>query len=336
LLAPVRAVIGKSVNCLLVVPTGRLIGVPFDALVEGDEPASMKFPAGRPRFVVEQLTIAYLPSVPVLLELARLPARASSYRPAVVMGGPDYSIIASGDSRSPIPPWPDLPDAREEAVDVASMLEVRADGTLRPGASERFEQLRRGRGPEAHSAWRSPDVELYVGSLVTRSEFLARAPAAKLLHIASHGFFDPQDVLESALILSAEDEQGRRLTARDILALDLAASVTVLAGCDTGRGDAGASEGMLSLAGAFIYAGSRAVVASSWSAADGATRRLSRRFYVGLIEEALGPCEALRRAKTELITTGTRGIGVSDGGASETPGLVHPRVWATFAYVGLP
>ncbi len=129
-----------------------------------------------------------------------------------------------------------------------------------------------------------------------------------LLHLAVHGLVNPSAPLLSQLRLA----DGALLLA-DVLSLPLAGTALVtLSACESGatpeRGGVA-----LALAGAFLSAGARAVVASLWPVHDQATSFMMEQFYRGL---AAGQrlSQALSAARAELRANGRQ----------------HPYYWAAF------
>ena len=89
------------------------------------------------------------------------------------------------------------------------------------------------------------------------------------------------------------------LTASDVVDMDLEGTdVVVLSACDTALGRAIAVEGLLGLRRAFLIAGARAVIASSWKVPDQATLHLMKGFYGRCIAGQSIP-EALRGAQLD-------------------------------------
>lgn len=137
-----------------------------------------------------------------------------------------------------------------------------------------------------------------------------------VLHFATHALVDEVLPLRSALALGAGSGEDGWLEAGEIYPMTLSAGLVVLSGCQTSRGQTLSGEGVLSLARAFLYAGSQSVVATLWAIDDRGTELLMQHFY-GRLAASGRPDEALFLAKRAAIAAG-----------------VAPRVWAAFVPIG--
>ena len=139
-------------------------------------------------------------------------------------------------------------------------------------------------------------VQILLGGDATRARVVSAIERASWLHFAGHASYEGIDGWESALLL-AHDE---RLTVADVLALSRAPARVVLSGCETGHeGDVAGGAPGLSLADAFLAAGSRAVVASTRVVDDRATDVLVRALTAALADSPDDVASALRRAQLE-------------------------------------
>jgi CHAT domain-containing protein len=140
----------------------------------------------------------------------------------------------------------------------------------------------------------------------------------RVLHFATHGLVSERAPYRSALVLARADGEDGFLQAREIYGLRLRSDLVVLSACQTARGSVIQGEGVESLAGAFLHAGARSVVASLWNVNDERTATFMEAFYRHL---AAGQpsAAALRAAKLELLAD---------------PATASPRVWAAFVLIG--
>lgn len=159
------------------------------------------------------------------------------------------------------------------------------------------------------------------GDFLVREEaskafFLTRAGNYEILHLATHGQMDTTHLF-SWLAFPTE-----LLYAHEIYNLNLAqVRMAVLGACETGLGKREKSEGNMSLARAFSYAGCPSVLMTLWSASAATTfDELLPNFYAHL---ATGEtkAEALRQAKLSMI----RGANASQR---------HPYFWAALVSTG--
>lgn len=173
------------------------------------------------------------------------------------------------------------------------------------------------------------------GSDATKARLMAsRAP--QILHIATHGYFEPtadpksatpfELLRRSGLALAGANytpfegpsrEDDGLLTAEDVTGLDLrGTALVVLSACETGRGEIRAEEGVFGLRRAFIIAGARALVVSLWSVPDSETRDLMISFYAHLTA-GKGVATALSLAQQQMRSR-----------------KKHPYFWAAFICIG--
>lgn len=126
----------------------------------------------------------------------------------------------------------------------------------------------------------------------------------RIVHFATHGLLNSESPELSGIILSLVDEQGASregfLRLHDIYNMDLTADLVVLSACRTSLGRSVQGEGVVGLAGGFMYAGAKSVVASLWKVDDDATAELMGHFYTAMLKDGLPPAAALRAAKREI------------------------------------
>ena len=189
------------------------------------------------------------------------------------------------------------PAARGYRVAILANGAGSADGA---GALARAEQ-------EARSvAGFYPGAHLLLGTAAT-FDGLKQLGALDLLHIAAHGRVS-ESPEETALLLSPDRElPDGAWTVRSIAGLgSLAPQVVVLSSCLSAYGARTGGRGSLSLASAFIAAGSETVVASIRPVDDRATAEFMTAFHRELARGST-PAAALRRARGEFAKQGTTG-----------------------------
>lgn len=154
-----------------------------------------------------------------------------------------------------------------------------------------------------------------------------------IIHVATHGYFNPQDSSANLLNMSGLVFAGANnwisgaelpdviddgiLSALEISELDLSGtSLAVLSACETGLGFIN-SDGLFGLQRGFKLAGVKRVVMSLWDVADDATSLFMRRFYIYLLKGHTER-EALEHAR-DYLRRGNR--------------FSHPYYWAGFVLV---
>lgn len=287
---------GEALASLLLPPLGPLLERCERVFVAPSGPLHrVPFAAlpwrGRP--LVETHTISLLPSASALRWLGG-DHPLDPPGPALVVGDPaGMAWTPPGGAPRPLPP---LPGAAEEARAVAARLR---HATLLTGEAATLEAVR--------------------GALA----------GPRLLHLATHGRYEPEAPLTSALLLA----RGSALDAATLMGARLEAELVVLSACESGLGEARGGE-LFGLARALLAAGARRVVQSLWPVDDEATRALMLAFYEALAG-GLPPAAALRRAMLALREDGAAGAAARDvlldGPLGEDD---RARLWAPFVIIG--
>ena len=137
-----------------------------------------------------------------------------------------------------------------------------------------------------------------------------------VVHFATHGVLDSEDVNESYLLLSGDDQ---RLTVGEIYGLDLAeVSLVTLSACETAVGEINPGAEIATLSQAFSVAGSKTMLGSLWKVDDEATAFLMTSFYRNLTE-GKSKAESLRLAQLETAGQGR---------------FANPFFWSGFVLIG--
>lgn len=150
----------------------------------------------------------------------------------------------------------------------------------------------------------------------SKSAFKQYADGFRFIHIASHGRFDPEAPLNSALLLAPDGQGSGNLSVGELYSMRINANLVTLSACETGLGKIESGDDLVGLTRGFLYAGASAIVASLWQVDDRATGELMTAFY-GALREGAEKSEALRRAQIEKL--------------KKTP---HPFFWAAFQLTG--
>lgn len=143
-----------------------------------------------------------------------------------------------------------------------------------------------------------------------------------VLHLATHTIIDDQNPLQSKILFfSAGDSLNDGVLHNyELYNIKLKAKLVTLSACNTGVGKITYSEGVMSLARAFMYAGSPGLIMTLWPTADKASQVIMNAFYKEL---ATGKdrTDALRDAKLLYLSQ-------SDEVSSD------PFLWSSFVFIG--
>lgn len=213
-------------------------------------------------------------------DVLRLATRAAEHGAPLILADPDFAKTPKGSASN----WSRLPGTSEEGVALAKIL---------------------------------PDAKLLTRANATETALKAtRAP--RILHLATHGFFLPDQsgaqenpLLRSGVVLAGANAGGSGtddgvLTALEASGLDLSGTeLVVMSACETGVGDVKRGDGVYGLRRALVVAGAESQVMSLWKVDDAATRDLMVTYYTRL---AAGEprSEALRRVQLEMLSSATR------------------------------
>ncbi len=135
------------------------------------------------------------------------------------------------------------------------------------------------------------------------------------IHFATHGQFDSDMPLKSALLLAGDDWSDGRLTVDKLYSMNIDADLVTLSACETGLGKVMNGDDVVGLTRGFLYAGSNSIVSSLWKVDDQATGELMAGFYNAL--KNTGKRQALRQAQL-----------------SARKRYPHPYYWASFQLTG--
>ena len=309
LLTPLKSEL-KGVQELFISPDSELNRIPFAALPVGD---------GSSQLLSEVLQLRILTTGRDLVRLKTpAPAGASA---AVVMANPQF-------------------DARRRRSVPASSSLASASATPRQQRSAAQQAGRRQWHPlpatEKEAQALAPLLKAdkpITGDAATASWALA-LKSPRILHIASHGFFDPEQpaadkqrpaggellavanpsplsedpLLRSGIVLAganhpdADPNDDGHLTAAEITGMDLRQTELVtLSACETGLGSVRSGEGVYGLQRALTVAGSRSTLLSLWKVDDEATAAFMAEFYRRLMAGE-GRSDALRNTQAAFRT----------------------------------
>src|SRR4029079_14326823 len=165
---------------------------------------------------------------------------------------------------------------------------------------------------ELHSvAARLRDAELYFGDEATVEVLRAKSDGRRVVHIAAHGFFRPDNPMFSGIRLGA----STYLTLYDLYNLKLPAELVVLSACVSGVSVVAAGDELLGLARGLFRAGAASLLLTLWEGPDQSTAEFMTAFHgkLGAARRAV----AVREAMLEVRARHT-----------------HPVHWAPFVLMG--
>lgn len=127
----------------------------------------------------------------------------------------------------------------------------------------------------------------------------------RFIHLATHGFANPDNPELSGILLSVVDKQHKpydrvNLLLGDIFNLDWGADLVILSACETGLGKGVPGEGLVGLTRGLMYAGAKNAVISLWQVDDTATSKLIPQIYKGMLQQKVFRAKALRQAQLQM------------------------------------
>jgi CHAT domain-containing protein len=280
----VLAATGKTMKRLMIIPDKDLVYVPFEALARTP---------GSAGFLINTYTISYALSSALLWQTTtdapdpRGPASFLGVAPtfAALDADPDMEAERKRFRFAP------LANTQRELTEISDLLQKR-----------------------------KVTVDVLTGERATKQAFVARLPGRSIIHIASHGFVNMTEPLQSGIAFS--DDPGRPgnevLFGFEVFNLNMRARLVTLSACETGLGRVYRGEGLMGLSRSFIYAGASNLVLSLWKVADQSTAMLMVDFYRDIRNQPEFST-ALRKAKLKMLKDERH---------------QHPYYWAPFILVG--
>jgi hypothetical protein len=193
----------------IIVPHGFLGYLPFEVLLSEEPPDSNNIDLAQLPYLLRKKSLRYAPSASFLAFLARQGWQSKGWqKDALLLGDPLYTkerlerdgllTRSSFGARS----FERLRKTREEVAAIASLL-------IGDQESHLFLELR---DLARNGLVRGSRFDLYVGSEVTEARVRGDLRGYRLLHLATHGYFDPEYPWFSGLVLSdtKESHEGSR------------------------------------------------------------------------------------------------------------------------------
>ncbi len=315
LVGPVRSDI-RNKHHIIIVPDDILYYLPFEALIAADEvPNRSTDSLASQAYLAKTYDFSYAPSASVLVALERLEAGK---------GSPRNALLAFGD-----------PSLQSSPAPAQVALNTRGAYQEMGVAFERLpysaEEVRR---VAAAYGIKSDSDSIYLGSKATKKTLMGLdLTQYHILHFATHAVMGDEVkwINQPALILSPDltgQADDGLLKMSEIFNLRLNASLVVLSACETARGKLSRGEGIVGLTSAFLFAGSRSVVASLWNVNDESTSFFMESFYTHL-KSGVSEADALREARLETMRKQIRSTVTG-----EQESLASPYFWAPFVLIG--
>lgn len=351
LLEPVEAG-WKDARSLLFATNGALGQLPLSVLptkrgrVEADE-APLFAGYRNIAWLARSHAVTSVPSAATLLTLRALPAGDPARAPFLGFGNP---VFGPADTEAP---------SDEETARPATQVAMRGVALKTRGLPIRLRAAPKGPALENRglaSLPQLPDTETEVVSLARamgadvetavklRTEANEQAVRTlnltryKVLAFATHGLIpgDLTGLREPALALAApagvETDGDGILTMSEIMTLRLDADWVVLSACNTGTARGDGAEAVSGLGRAFFYAGTRALLVSSWPVETTSARMLTTDLFERQTRDpAISRAQALRQAMSALID---RAGLVDEETGDPLFYYAHPIFWAPFVLVG--
>jgi CHAT domain-containing protein len=217
----------------LIVPDGPLYALNFETL---------PVPGDRPRFWIEDATVAVAPSLELLLGRQMKPARGRS-------------LLLVGDAAEWNPEYPKLLHARQEMEGIEKLFpaverRVLAGTEATPVGYQRSK----------------PEDYAYI-------HFTAHATANK------NSPFDSAIILSRE---NAATSGSGKLSVKEVLSTPVSAELVTISACHSAGARTYWGEGLVGFAWAFLQSGAHGVIAGLWDVSDYSSPRLMQELYAGL------------------------------------------------------
>ena len=250
---------------------------------------------------------------------------ATTTRTVVLIGDPQFDLTE--DQQRAVLAQVHRRDGTQSTAQAVGVREVAAPGirsqgqagAALPRLAGTAEELKSVAGMLSSAGW---NVETFTGAEALE-ETVKGIKGARVLHIATHGFFEPDQGqansahgLEDAMLrsglyfaganrvltggLASTQMEDGVLTAYEAAGLTLQGTeLVVLSACETGLGESANGEGVFGLRRALQEAGAGTVLMSMWKVPDNETRQLMTLFYKKWLSGKDKPT-ALHEAQLEL------------------------------------
>ena len=160
-----------------------------------------------------------------------------------------------------------------------------------------------------------PDGRFYTAGGATLKQFEANCGNTGIIHLATHAGSGNNQSMPGVEFYDST------LSLNRIYTMPINAKLVVLSGCETGTGSINKTEGLMSLARGFSYAGTKNVIGSLWPTDDKLSADIFKNFYSNLSSQNFST--ALHKAKLAAIE-------------NSSAASASPYFWSGYIYIGSP
>jgi len=278
-------------NQLLIIPDKDFFNINFDALIRPDGLQAI-------HFLIYDYTISYLLSANTAIQYRQLQRTANN---AILAFAPGFN------KQNKLQYSKSITDSVFLDQDYLSQLP-------QPFAVQSLNEI------SNHFSGR-----FLTGVQANRTNFFQYSNQYRIIHFGTHAEINNQSPLLSRLILSKNPEAKHTsndgyLYIYDLYNTQLNADLAVLMACETGEGKRSTSEGIVSLAHGFAYAGCPGIIMAMWKIDEMTSSSIISDFYTEL-QKGITRSNALRNAKLNMLK-------------KSPPELKSPFYWAGLILVG--
>jgi len=311
LIAPVESQI-QSLEKLVIVPSGDLFYVPFEALFNPSESRDLDAIIAASRYtdipyLIKKYTISYHVSNSLYLQSTQSENR--KLPPSFAGFAPVFDDSSAAD-RSSVPlALRSLDSLRAEIVGGLSYSTLEYSDDEVASIKDLFQQHHK-------------KAKIYLRDEASEENFKSHLKEYKYIHLATHGFLNKEHPDLSGVLFAIPRghtyQEDGVLYSGEMFNLNTQADLAVLSSCESGIGKLVPGEGVLALTRGFLYSGIPNVIVSLWKVYDKYASRLMVSFYSDLLENE-DYSQALRHAKLDLISD---------------PRTAFPQKWSSFILIG--
>lgn len=165
--------------------------------------------------------------------------------------------------------------------------------------------------------------QVYARAASNTKNFTENAGNHSIIHIGTHAFSNDEYPEFTKLVFAKNGDtsnEENNIYLYEIYNQNLNSDISVLTACETGRPSFFPGNGMISMAHAFNYAGSKSILMGLWKIDEQSTTMIVDHFY-NKLAEGLPKDIALQQAKIEYLNS-ARGR------------MLHPKYWAGLVIMG--